>query len=251
MRIQIQKTRAVDPIPIMPKKKSVIETITNSPIAVGGMALIATTHSAFAPAALLTVLVGSLGFSRYANRICEWMLDLNARMEKIKDRIDRYSDHQMSLTVGLIQTAFGTVETEKLRLLKAAILNIAQSDYLEHHQAQEFHRILRDASAADIAFLVRHRDLEGFNFYQGDQPSRDGVISIRLDNPDYAIAKNLITLGLLIRSYSEGTAGDDAAYLVGPQVPRLLQLLEDAPISGPAPRRKAAKNARRKAKRGS
>jgi hypothetical protein len=215
----------------MSEEKSLFEKFVTNPITGSAMALIAATNPDVVAGALLPVLVGSLGFIEWERRVKSCLAEINAGLERQKDHLNRFSEAQMRLTIGIIQTVSSTVEAEKLRLLKAAVLNVAGSDYLEHHEAQQFNRILRDISAADIAFLVRHRGVASFNFHQGDEKSRDGLVSIRLDSPDHAIARNLINLGILNRSPDAGTMADVGAYLVAPYVPRLLRLIEDTPAN--------------------
>ena len=212
----------------MSDEKSLVEKVATSPITVSAMALIAAANPAFVAGALLPVLTSALGFMEAEKRIKAWMADVNVELQRLGDHLNRFSEAQMRLTVGIIQIATSTVEAEKLRMLRAAVLNVAGSDYIEHFEAQEFTRILRDVSAADIAFLARHRGVVEFSFQRSSKDPRDGLVYLGPDGQDALIARNLITLGILARSWETGTASDVGAYKVADFVPKLLLLIEDA-----------------------
>jgi hypothetical protein len=218
----------------MSEEKSLIEKVATHPATQVAMTLVAVANPAVAAGALLPVLTGALGYIEAERRIKAWNADVDARLRLMSDHLNRFSEAQWRLTIGIIQTAQSTVEQEKLRMLKAAVLNVAGSDYIEHFEAQEFTRILRDASAADIAFLAQHRGVREFTFHQGGT-LREGLVRINLDGSENSIARNLITLGILTRSPDEGTAADVGAYLVAPFVPSLLRLIEDTPVASPPP----------------
>jgi hypothetical protein len=210
----------------MPDEKSKLESVSGNPVA----KLAAAALAAFPPGgpatvsmvyALLPVLMDCLARGRADKRLKEWTEDVDSRLRLLGDHFNRFSDAQYRLTVGIVQTAFETIEEEKLRMLKAAVLNIAGSDYLEGFEAQLFSRILRDVSAAEIAFLVDHRDLDSLAFDHNGPPHR---ASIR-DPREVTLARGLINLGILVRSASEGLASDTGAYYFAPFVPKLLDLI--------------------------
>ena len=175
--------------------------------------------------ALLPVLTDCLARGRHDRRLAEWLADVNARLRHLGDHLNRYSDAQYRLTVGIIQTAFETIDAEKLRLLKAATINIAGSDYLEHFEAQLFSRILRDVSATEIAFLVKHRDAPAFSFLALSADDQKRARNFHPNSSEALILRGIINLGLVARSPTEGTYGDLGAYLIAPFVPKLLELV--------------------------
>jgi hypothetical protein len=114
----------------MSKRKSKLEVVAGSTVA--GMA--AATLAAFNPEtllsmsmayALLPVLLNSLARGRAENRLSEWLAEVQevqAGLRLLGDNcVNRFSDAQHRLTVGIVQTAFETIDEEKFRLLKAAM----------------------------------------------------------------------------------------------------------------------------------
>jgi len=216
----------------MSENKSILEKVANHPATQVAMTIAAISNPTIAAAALLPVLTSALGFMQLEERINKCLTEINEGMRLQRDHLSRFSEAQWRLTIGIIQTAQSTVDQEKLRMLKAAALNVAGSDYIEHFEAQAFTRILRDASAADIAFLIRHRGVVEFSFQSPPgQTPRDGLVYLGQDGPDAVIARNLTALGILARSWETGTASDVGAYKVAEFVPRLLQLIEDTPLT--------------------
>jgi hypothetical protein len=59
---------------------------------------------------------------------------------------------------------FQTFDDEKMRLLTCAVLNVGGFDYLGSFAAQFFARTLDAISAAEVAFLAKHRSVEWFSF---------------------------------------------------------------------------------------
>jgi len=177
--------------------------------------------------ALLPVLVNSLARARADKRLSEWLAEVDTRLRLLGDHINRFSDAQYRLTVGIIQTAFETIDGEKLRMLKAAVLNIANSDYLEHFHAQVFSRILRDVSAAEISLLAKYRDAPGFTFRMIKKEESDRVLAFNPTGAEAIVIRGLINLGLVVRAPTEGTYGDVAQYITAPFVPQLLELVAE------------------------
>ncbi|SRR5260221_14318242 len=187
------------------------------------------------PGALLPVLTNSLAHGRAQKRIADAIQFLNEELEKTRDKVQTFSDAQYRLTGGIVAAIFETIDEEKLRMLKAAVLNVARSDYLGGFEAQVYSRILRDISAAEVRFLVRHRDARAFSF--ADPSTPENGVSNTLASPlpvfldkrslEGAVAIGLINLGLLVRSASEGLASDTGAYVMSPLVTTLLALLTE------------------------
>jgi hypothetical protein len=108
--------------------------------------------------------------------------------------------------------------------LKAAILNIAGSDYLSGFHAQLFSRILRDVSAAEINFLAKHRDAMWFSF--GDPTEREkATVYFEAGTIEATLVRGAINLGLINRGPGEETASDTGSYQLAPFVPELLDLI--------------------------
>jgi hypothetical protein len=210
-------------------KKSAMELIAGST----GVQMAAAALAAFDPSkpptmsmvsALLPVLLTSLARIRADKRLQDWMDEVDSRLRLLGDHLNHFSDAQYRLTVGIVQTAFETIDEEKLRLLKAAILNIAGSDYLSGFHAQLFSRILRDVSAAEINFLAKHRDAMWFSF--GAPAERDdGTVYLEAGTIEATLVRGAINLGLINRGPGEGTASDTGSYQPAPFVPELLDLI--------------------------
>ena len=78
--------------------------------------------------ALLPALVNSLAHGRQEKRLGEWFAGVEIELQRTRDQVHRFSDAQYRLTVGILQAALEDVDEQKLRMLKAAILNVASSD---------------------------------------------------------------------------------------------------------------------------
>ena len=172
--------------------------------------------------AFLPVLIDTLARGRAEKRWQKWAEDVNEGLRALGDRFDGFSDAQYRLLVGICQTAFETFDEEKLRLLKAAVLNVSGSDFLGSHEAQLFSRILRDVSAAEISFLVEHRGYVWLTFMKPFDTSDTFFI---VDPQHEIIVRGLISLGLINRSASEGLSSDAGGYKYAPFVPRLIDLI--------------------------
>jgi len=174
-------------------------------------------------AALLPVLTNSFAAHRFEKRIEATLVEINAELQTLRDKVDKFSDAQFRLTVGIVKTIVETIDDEKLRLLKAAVLNVARSDHLESFEAQLFTRILRDISAAEIAFLAKHRNVSWFSF--ASPRDADSTFYINSATLDGTLARGLINLGLLVRAPSEGLMSDAGGYSVAPFAVKLLELI--------------------------
>jgi hypothetical protein len=81
------------------------------------------------PAALLPVLTNSLAHGRARRRIEQVIVDLNARLTDLGEKVKSFSDAQYQLTADIVAVIYKTIDEEKLGFLKAAVLNVANSDY--------------------------------------------------------------------------------------------------------------------------
>jgi hypothetical protein len=177
-------------------------------------------------AALIPVLTNTLAHGRFTRRVESTLAEIIAELQAQHGKVENFTDAQFSLTVGIVKTICETIDEAKLRTLKAAVLNIASSDYLGSFEAQLFSRILLDISAAEISCLVRHRDVPWFIFRTAGIKEREGVLSIKSTSVDATIATGLMNLGLIVRSPDEGTFSYAGEYALAPIVGSLLDLIE-------------------------
>jgi hypothetical protein len=175
-------------------------------------------------AAPLPALTNRFASGRFAKRIEDTMTELNTELVA-QGKVDTFSDEQCALAAGIVETMFRTIEEQKLRMLKAAVLNIADSNYLEHFDAQNFSRILRDLSAAEMSFLAKNREFSSISFARSNAENADRVIYLDRGSADGVIARSLINHGLFARSPSEGHADDTGEYLAAPFIGKLLDLV--------------------------
>jgi hypothetical protein len=209
------------------KDRSALEKVTGSLPAeavAAALAVFDPAHPILSLTALLPVLNNSLAHGRAEKRIRETLEDLDARLSTQSDHINRFTDAQYRLTVGIVQTIFETVDEEKLRMLKAAVLNVANSNYLEHFRAQLISRILRDISAAEINFLHKTREYLWYSFAEKPNVPELTLRLIR-GTEDSSLARGLIGLGLIVRAPSEGLMSDTGAYVRAPFAPDLMDLV--------------------------
>ena len=153
----------------------------------------------------------------------------------MQGQIHNLSDAQYRLLGGVVATIFETIDEEKLRLLKAAVLNVANSDYMSAFEAQMLSRILRDISAAEVRFLAKYQERPWISFAD---PNQHGVgpfytvespqpLFLSPDSSEASVAIGLLNLGLLVRSTARGLLSDNGAHVMSPLVPSLLALLAE------------------------
>jgi hypothetical protein len=213
------------------EQPSAVETIADTPAQLALTALAA--YSGGWMAALLPVLSNTLAQGRARKRVEAALNDVNDRLAAMADRLQDLSDAQYTAIGRVVSTMFETVDEEKLRLLKAAVLNIAGSDFLNGFEAQAIARIIRDISAAEVRFLAQHRVISWISF---GKPEGAGPFQT-LENPpplfvdkmsaEGSVVIGLINLGLIVRSTSEGLMSDTGAYVYSPLVEKLLQVLNE------------------------
>jgi hypothetical protein len=202
---------------------SALEKVTGAlPVEIAGTALAVAVPW---PGALLPVLTNALAHGRAKKRIEDTLRDLNSQLEQLRDKVQSFSDAQYRLTGAIVAAIYETVDEEKLRLLKAAALNVANSDYLGSFDAQAFSRLFRDISPAEVRFLMTHQNAGTFSFASPrDSPS---TVFIDKSSQEGLVAVSLINLGLLVRTPSEGLASDAGGYVMSPLVSKFLALLQE------------------------
>ncbi len=211
----------------MTQKKSLVEKVAGNlgtQLTVGAIAATLGTTAVFTVplAGFLSILNNSLASSRYKARMAADFTELSQKLEGLTDKLNNYTDAQYGLTLKFTQTLIETIDAEKRRLLMTAILNIADSDFIGGFEEELFSRIIRDASAAEISFLAKYRDVEWFCF----SSPRDDESTFYVEDPiDELRLRGLIGLGLVIRAPSEGLTTDKGSYRIAPFAPKLLDLL--------------------------
>lgn len=184
--------------------------------------------------ALLPVLAQSLAQGRLEHRVGTALEEIQARLARMESKVRDMSDAQYRLVAGIVTTILETVDEEKLRLLQVAAIGAVESTHLEAFEAQLLSRILRDISAAEVAFVRKHIRGGGVIFQSHpDAESIDAKLEaekyayIDKDSQEGAVAVGLINLGVLVRSKSEGRWSDAGGYVFSQAAHQLLAVLAD------------------------
>lgn len=213
------------------EEASILEKIADTPAALTLTAVAA--YSGGWLAALLPVLSNTLAQGRARERVTAALRELNDRLECMAERVQELSDAQYTAMGRVLSTLLETTDEEKLRLLKAAVLNIAASDFLSGFEAQVISRIIRDISAAEVRFLAEHRVISWISFGKSEEAGPfqtfENPPPLFIDKMSLAgsVVIALINLGLIVRATSEGLMSDVGAYVYSPLVEKLLRVLEE------------------------
>lgn len=184
--------------------------------------------------ALLPVLAQSLAQGRLERRVATALEEIQARLAGMESKVRNMSDAQYRLVAGIVTTTLETVDEEKIRLLQVAAIGAVESTHLEAFEAQLLSRILRDISAAEVAF-VRNYIRGGGVIFQSHPDAEsieakleaEGYRYIDKDCQEGAVAVGLINLGVLVRSKSEGRWSDAGGYVFSQAAHQLLAVLKD------------------------
>jgi hypothetical protein len=214
------------------EEKSFVESVAGGLPAQAALTLIAGASGTLI-GALLPALAQSLANGRMEVRIQNALATLSSKIEAVRDQVRDMSDAQFRLVSGIVTTILETIDEEKLRLLQTAAINATGSTHLQAFEAQMLSRILRDISAAEVAFLAAYSDRPWISF---GNPEREippvvaagwNPLVLEKDTDAGAVAVALINLGLIVRSPAEGRASDVGAYRYSSTAHKLLALLTD------------------------
>ncbi|MBU0749162.1 MAG: hypothetical protein KKG67_20460 [Gammaproteobacteria bacterium] len=192
--------------------QTAVEKITSHPItvaAVGGATALAAAVAVSPFAPLLGVipnLVGAISQGRMEERLQKSLDALNDELEALNLRVDQpLSDDQVAFISETVAAMFATADEEKLAYLKEAAKNAALSDPESFNHGAALGRTLRDLTAPEITFIVRHHGkevlLNNSPLEEGEpapQTSTDDRVDLYLGTDESMVASGLIGLGILL-----------------------------------------------------
>ena len=109
--------------------------------------------------------------------------------------------------------ALNNIKDRKHEFLKTAIIENVQRERVPLEYSGPVARILRDISAYELQFLIKHRDVDRFQFInkarsssggvQIEEPAEYNIKEIELDTEDAAILSGLMGLGICVSPSSD------------------------------------------------
>lgn len=192
--------------------QSTLEKVTSHPITIGAvsgataLAAAAVTGPFVSLLGVIPNLVGALSQGRMESRLNEALKDLNEQVAELSGRVDNMlSDDQVAFISETVAAMFVTADEEKLAYLKEAAKNAALSDPNSFNHGAALGRTLRDLTAPEIEFIVRHH---GKTVLLNNSPLQEGEaapntstsdrVDLYLGTPESMVASGLIGLGILL-----------------------------------------------------
>ena len=203
-------------------KPSAVERVAGSlAIEVVGTMLGAWTGGVFAP--LLPILAKSIASTRQKERIEAYLIAVGTILEEHKAQLEKLSDSQYKVKNEAIAAAFQTTHDAKLLFLQHAVRNALFTKDLEPNEATVLSRVLRDISAEEAFFVVKHF---GRQFVHISSEANDSteVLTVPSDTRDARTVGSLVALGLLV--VGEPTFGQQLRFSA--TAAKLIVLLRDA-----------------------
>lgn len=176
-------------------KPSTTERIAGSVVTeAAGTALGAWVGGVLAP--LLPILTKSLASERHADRIKNHLDAVGAILAEHRDRIESLSDSQYKVINEAIAAAYQTTHDAKLVFLQHVVRNALRVENIGADEATVLSRVLRDISAEEATFVVRHF---GHKFiYVSSQANESAdVLTVAPDTQDARTVGSLAALGVL------------------------------------------------------
>ena len=199
-----------------------IEHASGSLITELGATLLAA-FSANPVVAVLPVLTNALASGRHRERVERAISRLSAELSRQETKLREISDSQYKLINEAVLAIFSTLEIEKLEYLRRAAENALDATEIKPHEAVVLARVIRDLSAEEVRFLLKHHLAERIQV-STTPPSREGLLHVDPDSADGLVASGLSSIGLLMQS--EPTWDDSGLLRWSPLVRTLVGLFQ-------------------------
>ncbi len=144
---------------------------------------------------LLPILTSTLASGRHKKRVEKALSEISQVLDNYSDRLQAISDEQYKLINETVLTIFQTTEQAKLVYLKKVIDNSLSENDIKPHEAVLLSRIIRDASADEMQFLIdnfRYKYIE-----IGGKYKRDDTLFLDETSKEALISNGLFGLGVL------------------------------------------------------
>lgn len=204
------------------KEPTCLERLAGNVMTQGG--LVAVSAAVGTPlAALLPVLANTLAAGRHNARVEAELARISVSLGAHQEQLDAMTDPQYKFLNELILTVMQNTEDEKVGYLhRAMIAGLGESD-IGHTLAAQVSRALRDLTAGELAFVLKHF---GGSIQIGPfvVPSPPDVTVIDRTSDDMVYVSGLIGLGVLVPA---GSGMDDGGtYVFSGFVQKLKECVE-------------------------
>ena len=203
------------------EKVSTFEKISSSKsvgLAAQGIAAFCTSITPLA--AFTPFLIDSFASDRHKKRVENALADINKKLELHSSELKNISDAKYKFISESIAEIFKTIDSQKIDFLKNAISNSISSDDITSLNTDYLSRIVRDLSAEEAKFLIKHSQIK--YIFLGDYENTEEILNIKPDSDDEVFFHGLINIGLI---YSPVPVMDSTRYEFSPIVEKLVQLL--------------------------
>lgn len=204
---------------------SIIEKIASNLLVQGAATTVGILGANITPlAAFVPFLVDSLASGRQSKRLEAMLGELQLLTEQNAEKLKDMTDDQYKVVNEAISAAFYTIDLEKIELLKRAASNAFMNPDAVEELSDSLSRIIRDISAAEVAFIARSFGYENI-VVREDAEGMENTLAIKPHSTEEILLSGLINLGLL---YSKTTRWDTVSFEWSPLVSKLIRLLDVA-----------------------
>ncbi len=176
-------------------------------------------------AALLPVLSNSLASGRHRQRVENALTQIDATLNEHAELLHNLSDSQYKLINETILALLHTTNREKIEYLQRAVNNSLLVSSILPQEAAVLARIVRDVSADEADFLVKHFHYDRIQLASSSAEHKQKVLTVAPESHDGLVVTGLVSLGLL--SAAEPTWDDSGLLRFSPIVTKLLVLLRE------------------------
>ena len=176
-------------------------------------------------AALLPVLARSLASERQRKRVEEALVEVNDILEAHEEELREITDSQYKLINEIILAFLHTTNGEKLAYLRRAVRNTLCMSDIQSEQSVVLSRVVRDISAGEADFLLRHFSHERIQLGVAQGSISSEALVVATGGREELIVSGLISLGLVIPA---GPTMDDTGLMrFSSAVAKVIVLLQE------------------------
>lgn len=179
------------------KPPTVIERVAGNVATESALTLIGAL-SANPLGALLPILSTSLASKRQQERVEAALADVNAILEAHADVLVQITDNQYKIINETILAFLSNTSEEKIAYLRRAVRNGLNMSDIQTEEAVVLSRVVRDISAGEADFLLRHFSFERIQLGATTSDAQKGTLVVSSGGEDELIVSGLISLGLII-----------------------------------------------------
>lgn len=172
-------------------------------------------------APLLPILSKSLAAKRQQDRVETALRDIAEVLERHGDQINRITDWQYKLINEIVLAVMHTTDEIKLQYLRVAVANALKTSDVQNDEALIVARIIRDISAAELAFLLKAFRFKGVAIHDEDVKNPD-ILAVPKLSDDSTLVSGLISRGLL---RSDDSTWDYTVYRTGRLTAKVIALV--------------------------